>query len=195
MVIGMVLPSCAAPAVTMYALGVSGSGGTVAPLQAGAMVIEVARITLPDYLDTQDIVVRRGSVLERKQTGRWAGRLSLGATSLLANRLAASAPTALVTDQPQMTAPTFRLAVNISRLDISDAEATAGHRLPGQSVPGEGILNADWMIVPLDPALPTLRNRIGINIAGPVGSDRDIVVLETALLIRLADAIDLGHLR
>jgi uncharacterized lipoprotein YmbA len=44
-------------------------------------VIAVARVTLPDDLDTQDILVRRGSVLESSHTARWASRLSLAVTA------------------------------------------------------------------------------------------------------------------
>ncbi|MGI4953172.1 MAG: PqiC family protein [Janthinobacterium lividum] len=180
--------SCAAPPVTLYALGVSGMGqaAAVAPLPAAATVIEVARVALPDYLDTQDLLLRRGSVLERRPAGRWATRLSLGVTELLTGRLAARVPAALVTDQPQLAAPSWRLAVSLSRLDVAQPEAGAS---------GEGTLAADWVLVPLDPALPVRRDRIGLRLAGPVGTDAEIVALETALLSRLADAIELGPLR
>jgi len=49
--------------------------------------------------------------------------------------------------------------------------------------------------VPRDAAGPTLRSRTSLNAAGPVGSDQDVVALETTLLSRLADAIDITRLK
>ena len=181
--------SCASPAVTLYALGAAGGGEPSAPvlsaLQPGAVVIEVARVTLPDYLDTQDILVRRGSALDASHAGRWASRLSLGATALLVARLSRTRPDALVTDQQQATAPSYRLLVNISRFDVAAEPAGTGR----------ATLDADWLIVPRDTARPTLRSRITLEAAGPVGSDPNVVALQTTLLSRLADAIDITRLR
>ena len=188
-VIGVAAASCASPPVTLYALGASGGGasdgaGEVA-LRPGSTVIEVARLTLPDYLDTQDIVVRRGSVLASSHTGRWASRLSLGATDLLAARLARTRPGALVTGQQQTTTPNYRLVVNISRFDVALQPDGAGR----------AILDADWLIVPRDATRPTRRDRVSLESTGAVGSDQGVVSLETTLLSRLADAIDITRLR
>jgi uncharacterized lipoprotein YmbA len=188
-IIGIAVASCASPPITLYALGASGGGTSdgdgASRLRPGLSVIEVARVTLPDYLDSQDILVRRGSVLATSHSGRWASRLSLGATDLLAARLARTRPGALVTGQPQTDTPNSRLVVNISRLDV--AEETAGV--------GRATLDADWSIVPRDAKLPTLRDRVSLESAGAVGFDQSVVSLETALLSRLADAIDITRLR
>lgn len=188
-VIGVAAASCASPPVTLYALGASGGeasdGDGAVALRPGSTVIELARVTLPDYLDTQDILVRRGSVLASSHTGRWASRLSLGATDLLAARLARTRPGALVTGQPQTTTPTYRLVVNISRFDVALQADGAGR----------GTLDADWLIVPRDATLPTLRDRVSLEATGAVGSDQGVVSLETTLLSRLADAIDITRLR
>lgn len=189
--LGLAVTSCASPPLTLYALEapVAGTAGLQEPVafRAAPTVIEVARVTLPDYLDTQDILVRRGSVLDSSHIGRWATRLSLGATEFLAARLSRARPGALVTEQPQTSTPTYRLLVNISRLDIA-AGATS-------SATGTGTLEADWLIIPGEPARPTLRDRVRLVAAGPVGSDQDVVSLETLLLSRLADAIDIARLR
>ncbi len=182
--IGFGLASCAAPPVTLYSLGASEVRGALAPLRPQSTVIELARVTLPDYLDTQDILVNRGSALASSHTGRWASRLSLGVTDLLAGRLAQSRPEALVTDQPQSTAPSYRLLVNISRLDVV-AESAAS---------GRASLDADWLIVPRDPARATARDRIRLSTTGPAGTDQEVVALETALFSKLADAIDIRQL-
>lgn len=173
--LAVLLAGCAAPPLTLYTLGapavaVGAEGGL-----ASAPTLEVRRVALPDYLDTQDIVTRQGSQIDRSATGRWASRLSLGATDLITARLAASHPALFVTDQPQAVPATWRLFVNISRLDVS-ADSTAA-------------LVADWTIVPRDPARPELRDRAAFAVQGPVKTDADVVALTNALLDRLADRI------
>ncbi len=175
------LSSCAAPPLTLYTLGAPAMGADGPPLGRRAIVIEVRRVTLPDYLDTQDILLRRGNTLERSSRGRWASRLSLGITDLLTARLAQRRPDALVTDQPQTEAPTFRLLVNVSRLDVT-ADGTA-------------TLEADWQIVPRDPAQSVRRDRAGFSLSGPVATDQDVVTLEERLMDRLAAAIGIAGLR
>ena len=44
-------------------------GGSLALLGRKALVVEVARISLPDDLDTQAIQVRHGNVLQPSQWG------------------------------------------------------------------------------------------------------------------------------
>jgi uncharacterized protein len=178
---GGLLGSCAAPPLALYTLGGPAIAADAPPLGGKAVVIEVRRVTLPDYLDTQDILVRHGNTLERSARGRWASRLSLGVTDLLTGRLARRRPDALVTDQPQTEAPSYRILINISRLDVT--------------ADGAATLEADWQIVPRDPAMPTRRDRAGFSVAGPVATDQDVVTLEETVLDRLAGAINITSLR
>jgi hypothetical protein len=172
--------SCASPPVALYTLSPPAPAGSAVPLGPRPVVIAVARVAVPDDLDTREITVRRGSVLESRHTGRWASRLSLGVTGLLTQRLAERRPDALVTDQSGVASPTWRLLVNVSRLDVS--------------ADGRAVLEADWLVLPRDPAVAELRDRVRIAVAGPVGSDQDIVALTAAAVTRLAAAIDLGRL-
>jgi uncharacterized lipoprotein YmbA len=144
-------------------------------------VIEIVRATVPDELDTQDIVVRSGSVLIRSNTGRWASRLSIGITDRLTGALSARRPDALVTDRSQADAPAYRLMVNINRLDVADT--------------GTATIDADWLIVPHDAAIPTRRNRTRFTDTGPVTSNQDVVTLIGRLLDHIAGAIDVTGLR
>ena len=180
------LAACAAPPVTLYTLDQASPGAADLPLGQRPTVIVLDRVTLPDYLDTQDIVVRRGAVVETSHRGRWASRLSLEVGQLLAARLGRTRPAALVTDQPQTSAPSYRIAVDIGRLDLAGA---AG------STQGAATLEADWQIIPRDAAAPILRDRTHIEVTGPIATDRDVVALETAVLTRLAGAIDITRLR
>ena len=140
-------------------------------------------MTLPDYRDTQDILVRRGSVLASGHTGRRASRLSLGAKDLLAARLPQTRPDALVTGQPRAPIPDNRLAIDISRLDGAIQEDGAGRAILDPDWIHDWI--PDWINVSRDAALPTRRGRISLEVTGAVGSDLGIVSMETMLLSRL----------
>jgi uncharacterized protein len=175
------LASCASPPLSLYTLGGPAVAADAPPLGGRAVVIEVRRVTVPDYLDSQDILVRHGNTLERSARGRWASRLSLGITDLLTGRLARRRPDALVTDQPQTEAPSYRILVNISRLDVT--------------ADGKATLEADWQIVSRDAAMPVRRDRAGFSVTGPVATDQDVVTLEETVVDRLAGAIDITNLR
>jgi uncharacterized lipoprotein YmbA len=176
----LLLGSCAAPTLTLYTLGAAGVTSERAPLGNGSIVIAVARVTLPDELDTEDIVVRAGSTLRRSRLGRWASRLSLGITDRLTERLAARNPDAMVTDRPLAEAPAQRVLINIGRLDVTAA--------------GVAVLDADWLVVPRDPVQPTRRDRGHFSETGPVATDQDVVTLVGLVVDKLAGAIELpGH--
>jgi uncharacterized protein len=174
------LASCAGPPLTLYTLNVPSAAAGGTPLGTTPLVIEIPRVTVPDELDSQDIVYRNGDVLHRSDQGRWASRLSLGITARLAERLAARRPDALVTDRAQTESPTYRLLVNIDRLDITAA--------------GTATLAADWIIVPHDVKKPIRRDRLRVSETGPVAKDQDVVTLVGRLVDRLAEAIDVRRL-
>ncbi len=179
--LAFLLASCASPPLTLYTLGPPGVGSGTDPLASKALVIEVRRVAVPDFLDSEDILVRNGNALARSTQGRWATRVSMGVTSFLTARLAQRRPDALVTDQPQVTPPNYRLFVTISTLDVTSA--------------GTATLDADWTIVPRDPAQPVIRDRGRFTSTGPVATDQQVVTLTEAVLTQLADAIDITHLR
>jgi uncharacterized protein len=172
------LAACAAPPLTLYTLATPSHRADAPPLGRAPVVIAVGRVTIQDELDTSDIVVRDGSTLRRSPLGRWASRLSLGITDRLTERLAQRYPNALVTDRPLTDTPSERILVNIGRLDVTTA--------------GVATLDADWMVVPRNPARPTRRNRLHVSVTGPVATDQDVVTLVGVLLDRLAGAIDAG---
>jgi uncharacterized lipoprotein YmbA len=173
--------SCASPPLTIYTLGAPAAAVGTGPLGQKTLVIEVRRVTIPDYLDSQDILVRDRNVLARSSLGRWATRLSLEATYFLTSELARRRPDTLVTDQPPIEPPNDRIFVAISRLDVTSA--------------GVATLDADWQIVPRDPKQPVRRGRAQFTSSGPVATDQDVVALTKAVLSQLADAIDVAGLR
>ncbi|PPQ29945.1 PqiC family protein [Rhodopila globiformis] len=179
--VATLLASCAGPPLTLYTLTVSPPAAGAAPLGSKPVVIEIPRVTVPEELDNTDIVYRTGDVLHRSEKGRWTSRLSVAITARLAARLAARRPDALVTDRAQAEAPTYRLLVNIDRLDVTAA--------------GTATLEADWTIVPHDEKQPIRRDRARFEATGPVAKDQEVVALVGGLVDRLAGAIDLGRPR
>jgi uncharacterized lipoprotein YmbA len=178
----LLLAGCASPPLTLYTLSDEAGPGPAAPsLGAHPFVIEVARVTIPDDLDSEDIVLQDGSMLRRSKTGRWASRLSLEITSMLAQRLAARHPEALVTDVRQLTPPSERLLVSITRLDLA--------------VNGAAEITADWQIVPEDGRGDIMRDRAQFSLSGPVANDHDVVALEQQLIGKLTNAISLPPAR
>jgi len=144
-------------------------------------VIEIRRVVIPDYLDNQDILVRNGNTLQRSSRGRWASRLSTEVTRYLTGLLAARRPNALVTDQPPVETSQDRIFITISKLDVTSS--------------GVAMLQANWTIVPHNAAQPVRSQRALFTANGPVNTDHDVVVLTQAVLMRLADAIDIARLR
>lgn len=63
------------------------------------------------------------------------------------------------------------------------------------TVDGAAVLEADWQVVPGNPALPVRRDRTSLRVTGPVATDRDIVAVVRAVLEQLADRIDVAALR
>jgi uncharacterized protein len=177
----LLVASCAAPPLTLYTLGTAPAQTDASTLGQTPPVVAVARVTMPDELDTADVVVRDGNTLRRSSGGRWASRLSLGITDRLTAKLAQRYPGLLVTDRPLTDAPAARVLVNISRIDTSAS--------------GTATLEADWVVAPHDPGRPIQRDRMRTSISGPVGTDQDVVRLTGELVDRLAAAIDLSGFR
>lgn len=169
------MSGCAAPPVQFYTLGAPAITQNTAALPASAPVLSVSHVTLPDYIDSQDILIRHGDQLDRSPNGRWGSRLSQGVTDLLAAHLGQDWPGYAVTTQPLAETPALRLAVNISRLDLNSS--------------GQGALTADWALIPSDEHLPVQRNRASFTSQGSVTTDSGKVALTRTLVEQLAARI------
>lgn len=171
------LTSCASPPLRLYTLGMPSDQEVRQPhLSARATTIEISRAVLPDYLDSQDIVLRKGEEIVRSPKSRWATRLSLGITDLITNQIAVSHPNELITDQPLADAATLRVQVNISRLDVDEN--------------GSAILDANWAVLPLDPNKPLIRDRVHLSETGDVSTDANIAALMRKMIIELANHVN-----
>ncbi|WP_337249220.1 PqiC family protein [Gluconobacter sphaericus] len=169
------MSGCAAPPVQFYTLGAPAITQNTAALPASAPVLSVSHVTLPDYIDSQDILIRHGDQLDRSPNGRWGSRLSQGVTDLLAAHLGQDWPGYAVTTQPLAETPALRLAVNISRLDLNSS--------------GQGALTADWALIPSDEHQPVQRSRASFTSQGSVTTDSGKVALTRTLVEQLAARI------
>lgn len=60
---------------------------------------------------------------------------------------------------------------------------------------GAAVQEADWQIVPGNPAVPARRDWASMRATGPVATDRDVVALVGAVLGQPADRIDVAALQ
>jgi uncharacterized protein len=181
MALALLLAACASPPLKLYTLAVAPQDPAPPPQRPTGPVIIVDRVSLPGYLDTQDLIVRREDVLERSPTGRWATRLSVGATDLLTNLLAARRPDALVTDATPVGEPDYEIRIHVGTLDVTSS--------------GAAVVVADWQIIPRVTRGPIVRDRTRFTMQGSVANDQSIARFQTRLFERLAAAIDVSGLR
>ena len=81
------------------------------------------------------------------------------------------------------------------RILVTRAREQASALTDGLRAHGAAVLEADWQVVPGNPALPARRDRASVHAAGPVATDADVVALVRAVLGQLADRIDVAGLR
>ncbi|MBO1326079.1 PqiC family protein [Acetobacter sp. TBRC 12305] len=171
------LAGCASPPLRLYTLGMPADQESQRPrLSSRAATIAISRAVIPDYLDSQDMLVRRGEEIVRSSRSRWATRLSLGITDLITNEISSYHPNELITDQPLTDVATMRVQVNISRFDVDEN--------------GQATLDANWAVLPSDPNKPLVRDRAQLHDTGSVGTDADVAALMRRMVIKLADQVN-----
>ncbi len=120
------------PPPAEYVLGTIPAATATTVPQTGLPIVVLRRVQLPDYLDTTDILERKGDELVPSATGRWGERLSVGISRALTAALAARLPRMIVTATPPVERPARQVLV-----DVAAFEARAGH---------EVVLVARWSI-------------------------------------------------
>jgi len=149
------------PAPTEYLLGPPASGTTTTIVQTGLPVVQILPAQLPDYLDSTDLLVRRGNQIVPSETGQWGERLSIGVTRDLVISLAARLPNFAVTASPPLNRPQRQVIV-----DIASFEARADLQV---------VLAARWTIT--DGTRQTVLDTRQVSIATPVATDDDRAVV------------------
>jgi uncharacterized lipoprotein YmbA len=88
--------------------------------EAGLSHIELRTVTVPDYLDTTDIVRQSASnEVTTSATGKWGERLSLGITRALAFDLTKRLPHTVIEFRGAYE-PSLRLFVNVERFEFGE---------------------------------------------------------------------------
>ena len=83
-------------------------------------IIRLLPVSVPDYLDTQDILLRSGrNEVKANPTGRWAERLSVGLTHALAAALASRLPAADIVANRPIVPPAQQILVDVETFEIS----------------------------------------------------------------------------
>jgi uncharacterized lipoprotein YmbA len=176
----LVLMACSStPVPRVYVLSTPAAPVAGVHNEAGRPVVELPTVTLPDYLDSADILVRDGrNELKPSTTGKWGERLSVGVTHALEVALARRLPGVLVTHTPTPGQPGRQLLVDISAFDVQPD--------------GRCALTARWT-VPASDKQPAAISEQGTFVStlapGVTKSDSAVVAVMTAAVDQLADRI------
>lgn len=141
-VVVLLLAGCGfAPPMRTYVLGDRPEGGRTVQPPGGAVVIELKTVSLPDYLDSTDILRRTGpNEVIPSPTGRWGERLSLGITGALATALSRRRPDLSIVTVPPPR-PGQRIVVDFQAVDIESngqCRMVASWRITGADTRGPG---------------------------------------------------------
>ena len=109
------------PAMRSYVLGDPSWRPDPASPETGRAAVELRRVSIPDYLDTTDMVRRvDDNEILPSPTGRWGERLSLGLTDSLAAALARHRPNLAVTTMSS-TSQGRRVFVRMDAIDMDSS--------------------------------------------------------------------------
>lgn len=180
------IAACAGSApARLYLIGdpVEPAQGVV--VQSGRPVVRLLPVTVPDYLDTRDILSRDGrNELVASPTGLWAERLSVGMTHALAASLRTKLPdVVIVAGQPDVP-PSRQIIVDVLAFEIG--------------ADGRCVLTAEGAIVSGDGSKVLHRESDSFVEQAAQPGDANVVAAMTRAINRLALQIvvasrDLGH--
>jgi uncharacterized protein len=108
------------PSVRIYVLGDPPNSVPATSTQSSRPIMRLLPVSVPDYLDTQDILLRSGrNEVKASPTGRWAERLSVGLTHALAAALASRLPAADIVANRPIVPPAQQILVDVETFEIS----------------------------------------------------------------------------
>ncbi len=162
--------------VKLYVLGEAPSPVEAASTRLDRPALELKTVRLPDYLDTQDILIRGGAnEVVASTAGRWAERLSVGVTRALVTDLGARLPGYTVVATPSVSGATSsQIYVDFDAFDAR--------------VDGSIYLLARWSMTSPSGGVPT-ELRVALIERTEGAADGAIAAGMSRILHRLADAI------
>lgn len=162
------------PPLHSYVLGDPTTAAGMRP-DGGLEVVELMTVTVPDYLDTSDILLRTGpNQVTPSPTGRWGERLSVGMTRALAAKLSAVLPGRVI-ETSRMSDPDQRLQVAVDQLDVT--------------TDGKCQMVASWLVTTRDGRIAAAGGRDSFHEAAESGADPAIAAALTRLVDQLAGRI------
>jgi uncharacterized lipoprotein YmbA len=165
----------AGPPPAKYVLGSVPSGVVTTRAETGLPVVELKRVQVPDYLDTSDLLERKGNELVPSASGLWGERLSVGMSRDLAASLASRLSRFAVTSTPPLDTPAQQVFV-----DVMSFEPDAAHQV---------LLVARWSVVNgvSGQVLEIKQTSLVEPIAGT--GDAAVVAAMSSIVEKLADQI------
>jgi uncharacterized lipoprotein YmbA len=140
-------------------------------LESGRPTLELKPVSLPDYLDTSDLLIRNGrNELTVSATARWGERLSIGVTHALAAALVSRLPGMTV-----VTTPVYRQPARVIRVEIDAFDV-----MPD----GRCILVARWVVDGPDRSAPQISERGSVTTTVTGG------LTDAAIVAAMAEAVE-----
>ena len=171
----LVLLGCSSgPAPGIQGLGAPAAAVASVVSETGRPVVELKPVSLPDYLNSTDILLRDGqNELKASPTGRWGERLSLGVTRALAEDLARRLPRVTVLQSASDGPPAASVVTDLDAFDIQPD--------------GRCVLTARWTI--LGPDRRALVGGKRATIVTMVPRDKDGVT-DTGIVTAMNQAME-----
>ena len=163
------------PTIRIYELGNPAPATAGVWSESGLPIIELKTVSVPDYLDSSDILRSVGpNEVTASPTGRWGERLSLGLTHALASGLSQRLPKAVIETAANVE-PGRRLLVDIEQFEVA--------------ADGRCLLAARWRLTTAEGATSAAGERgIFTEAAGSI-DDAAIAAAMTRDVDQLADRI------
>lgn len=159
------------PAPRIYVLSTPAAPIDVVRAESGRPVLELKPVSVPDYLDTSDLLTRNGrNELTVSATARWGERLSIGITHALAAALASRMPGVTI-----VTTPVYQQRSRAIRVEVDAFDVLAD---------GRCILVARWTVDTSDRHAPVISER------GSVTTRVTDELSDPAIVAAMAEAIE-----
>jgi len=173
----LTMTGCSAgPAQHLYVLRAPEPPTAAVAPDSGGTELELRRVSVPDFLDTTDILLRDGNNgLRVSPTGRWGERLSVGFAQALRGALVSRLPALRVVQNASGQAPVWRARVEVEAFDV----------LPD----GRCVLSARWSLPNPDGNPEPVGERSTIVVQASGRDDAAVVAAMSRAIDALADRI------
>ena len=166
------------PPPAEYVIGTVPTPARVTIPLTGRPIIEVKPVQLPDYLDTRELLVRRGNQVVASKSGRWGERLSVGITRALAASLAARLRGLTVTTTPPVEQAARQVLVDVTSFEARDNQ--------------EVVLVARWSVIDGPGRFTLISEQTALTEPITSTDDSAVVIAMSRALEDLASAIVIG---